>query len=146
MSALRTSRHNLMEHATFSLQKPKIWNAKSDWSPEILVNARQPIRSGVILTLSLLERPKPALVILLCLAPDNFTCQGRASGGKGLTGSICPSLFLNPFSLRMAPLLFTGWERVKIKSTSYQSRYKMDMYKILKSLDSYKFFQNCLLP
>ena len=102
LSALPTSRHNLMEHATFSLQKPKIWNAKSDWSPEILVNARQPIRSGVILTLSLLERPKPALVILLCLAPDNFTCQGRASGGKGLTGSICPSLFLNPFSPRLA--------------------------------------------
>ena len=33
------------------------------------------------LTLSLLERPKAdTFVILLCLTPDNFTCQRRASG------------------------------------------------------------------
>ena len=36
-------------------------------------------------------------VILLCLMPDNFICQGRASGCRERGLSICPSLFLNPF-------------------------------------------------
>ena len=57
--------------------------------------------------------------------------KGESLGGKGLTGPICPSLFLNPFSPRLAQTIhfvillcltpddFTrqgkasGWERVK---------------------------------
>ena len=34
--------------------------------------------------------------------PDDFTCQGRALGGKWLTGPIWPSLFLNPLPPRPA--------------------------------------------
>ena len=37
------------------------------------------------LTFSLLDRPKP-FVILLCVMPDEFTCQGRISGGRGGEG------------------------------------------------------------
>ena len=83
------------------------------------------------LTLSLPDRPTPAT--LLCLTPDDITVliKGELLGGKGLTRPICPSLFLNPFSPRLAntghfvillfltPYNFThqrrasGWERVK---------------------------------
>ena len=46
--------------------------------------------------------PRPAKTdpfsILICLTPDNFTCQWRASGWERLTRPIGLSLFLNPFS------------------------------------------------
>ena len=45
------------------------------------------------------------VVILLCLTPDDFTYQGRASGCERVNWTylpVCPSLFLNPFSPRPA--------------------------------------------
>ena len=51
------------------------------------------------LTLSLQDRPKlTPLLILLCLMSDNFTHQGRALGGKELTGPI----YTHPSSLTLS--------------------------------------------
>ena len=70
-------------------------------------------------------------VILLCLMPDDFTCQWRASGWERVNWAYLPILFLNLSSPRLAktapfvillcltPDDFTrqwrasGWERVK---------------------------------
>ena len=53
--------------------------------------------------------PRPTKIgpfnILLCLTPDDFTHQGKASGWKRVN-CICPSVFLNPFLPRPAPSLF----------------------------------------
>ena len=56
----------------------------------------------LILLLIWLTLSLPDQVILLCLMPCNITCHGRASGWEKVnwTYSICPSLFLNPFSPR----------------------------------------------
>ena len=51
--------------------------------------------------------PRPAktghFVILLCLMPDKFTCQGRDSEWKRVTNWICPFLFLDLFPQLYGP-------------------------------------------
>ena len=58
----------------------------------------------ILLTLSLLKRPAQTgsfNINLLCLTPDNFTRQGRASGWERVNWaySICPSLFLKGYKM-----------------------------------------------
>ena len=84
------------------------------------------------LTLSLQDRPKPSTLLFYSVLHQTILLvKGEPLGGKGLTGPICPSLFLNPFSPRPAQTVpfvsllcltlydFTrqgrasGWERVK---------------------------------
>ena len=79
-------------------------------------------------------------VILLCLTPDNFTHQWRASGWERVNWAYLPILFLNlsspslaktvPFVILLClmPNNFTyqwrasGWERVNIKVRRFRNR------------------------
>ena len=55
------------------------------------------------LTLSLPDQPKTGcFIIAICLTLDVLLIKGEPLGGKGLTGPIYTSLFLNPFSPRPA--------------------------------------------
>ena len=75
--------------------------ASSYLSQVSLLLASKPRNNKEVMTIDKALNP----FLFYCLTPDDFIHQGGPLGGNELTGSICPSLSLNPFPPKTGPFV-----------------------------------------